>query len=274
MINKTNFAAAGLGLLLTAAIPQIATAGPEEDAEAWEEAHETASGTNSRSARSQKRIDQLHGEAAKALQKFQTVTLQTEKLRVYTRQLQRLIAKQDGRLASLKSQLLKLDDTERDITPLMVEMVDTLNEFVGLDLPFKADERVERLEKLTETLDDPELSVASKYRSILDAYKAENDYGRTIGTYREELMSGANPRMVDFVHLGRVALYYQSLDGSETGHWNQEKNSWEELSSRYAAPVRQAIRIAREQSAPQLLSLPVPAPEKVELAVKTEEEGE
>jgi hypothetical protein len=80
--------------------------------------------------------------------------------------------------------------------------------------------------------------------------------------------------MVDFVHLGRVALYYQSLDGAETGHWNQEKNSWEELSVRYSAPVRQAIRIAREQSAPQLLSLPVPAPVKVELAAESTEESE
>lgn len=270
MTNKSKFTLGGFALLIAVAPLSASYAGPEEDAEAWEDAHETASDTNSGSARSQGRIDKLHGQAAKDLQKFQTTTLQTEKLRVYTRQLQKLIAKQDGRLASLKSQLLKLDDTERDITPLMVEMVDTLNEFVGLDLPFKADERVERLEALTETLDDPELSVASKYRSILDAYKAENDYGRTIGTYREELMSGATPRMVDFVHLGRVALYYQSLDGGETGHWNQEKNSWEELSDRYSAPVRQAIRIAREQSAPQLLSLPVPAPIKVELQQEAE----
>lgn len=270
MINRRKTALSGLASVFLLTTFATSYAGPEEDAEAWEDAHETAAGTNSRSARSQDRIDKLHGESAKSLQKFQTVTLQTEKLRVYTRQLQKLISKQDGRLASLQSQLLKLDDTERDITPLMVEMVDTLNEFVGLDLPFKADERVERLEALTETLDDPELSVASKYRSILDAYKAENDYGRTIGTYREKLMSGAAPRMVDFVHLGRVALYYQSLDGAETGHWNQEKNSWEELPYRYSAQVRQAIRIAREQAAPQLLSLPVPAPAKVTVA----EEGE
>jgi hypothetical protein len=270
MIIKKYIALSGLALALSLAPLSNGYAGPEEDAEAWEEAHETASGTNSRSARSQDRIDELHGEAAKSLQKFQTKTLQTEKLRVYTRQLQKLIANQDGRLASLESQLLKLDDTERDITPLMVEMVDTLNEFVGLDLPFKADERVERLETLSETMDDPELSVAIKYRAILDAYKAENDYGRAIGSYREELMSGAVPRMVDFVHLGRVALYYQSLDGGETGHWNQDKNNWEELSDRYAAPVRQAIRIAREQSAPQLLSLPVPAPVKVQAAKEDE----
>lgn len=270
MTKKIKYTLSGIALMLSIGSLSTALANPDEDAKTWEKAHKTAASTNSQSARSQDRIDSLHGKAAKALQEFQTTTLQTEKLRVYTRQLEKLLAKQDEQLASLQAQMLKLDDTERDITPLMVEMVETLNEFVGLDLPFKADERVDRLDVLAETLDDPALSVASKYRSILDAYTAENDYGRTIGTYREELMSGATPRTVDFVHLGRVALYYQSIDGGETGHWNREENRWEELPDRYSAPVRQAIRIAREQAAPQLLSLPVPAPEKVELVMEGE----
>ena len=32
----------------------------------------------------------------------------------------------------------------------------------------------------------------------------------------------------EFLRIGRIGLYYLSLDGKEVGHWN---NGWEELDS-------------------------------------------
>ena len=99
---------------------------------------------------------------------------------------------------------------------------------------------------------------AEKFRRIIEAYQIENDYGNTIEAYRANIELAGKISSVDFLRLGRVALYYQRLDGSETGFWNNTEQRWEELPSEYRNPVRQGLRIARKEAAPDLLTLPVP----------------
>jgi hypothetical protein len=105
---------------------------------------------------------------------------------------------------------------------------------------------------------------AEKFRRVLEAYQVEGDYGRTIEAYRANLSIDGVERPVDFLRLGRIALFYQTLDGSQTGMLNQESNSWEELPDEYDLPVRDGLRVARKEAAPNLLALPVPAPEEVQ----------
>ena len=63
------------------------------------------------------------------------------------------------------------------------------------------------------------------------------------------------------VRFGRVGLYYQTLDGQETGRWNAAGERWEKLAGDYRKSVRDGLRIARKQAPPALLSLPFNAPE-------------
>ena len=54
---------------------------------------------------------------------------------------------------------------------------------------------------------------------------------------------------------------YQTLDGSEAGVWNQQTRSWEPLAASYRTAIRQGLRIARKQAAPDMIRLPLPAAE-------------
>jgi hypothetical protein len=102
--------------------------------------------------------------------------------------------------------------------------------------------------------------VAEKYRRLVEAYQIENEYGRTIESYRAELQIGDGAlRTVDFLRFGRVVLIYTTLDSSESGVWDADGNKWVELPGSYRAAVRQGLRIARQQSAPDLIVLPVQA---------------
>jgi len=56
-------------------------------------------------------------------------------------------------------------------------------------------------------------------------------------------------------------LYYQRLDGSETGYWSKESSQWQLLDSRYSSAILKGLRIARKEAAPNLLTLPLPAAE-------------
>ena len=140
-------------------------------------------------------------------------------------------------------------------------MLDSLDKFIALDLPFLPEERNQRIAKLKAMIVRADVTNAEKFRRILEAYQIENDYGNTIEAYRADLNSGDVISSVDFLRLGRVALYYQRFDGSETGFWDKENNQWQVLSTDYHSAIRNGLRIARKEIAPDLLTLPIPAAE-------------
>jgi hypothetical protein len=112
-------------------------------------------------------------------------------------------------------------------------------------------------------MDRADVTIGEKYRRMLEAYQIEMDYSRTIEASRGELQTGGGTRTVDFLRIGRIGLYYLTLDRREVGHWNPANDAWEVLPSRYKLPIRNGLRIARKQTAPDLLRLPVPAPQEV-----------
>ncbi|TVR51609.1 MAG: DUF3450 domain-containing protein [Puniceicoccaceae bacterium] len=217
--------------------------------------------TNEVSARSQQVVDTLSEETDRLLAEYRTVMRRVESLRTYNAQIERIIASQQKEIDSIHEQLDQLEVTNQEVVPLMLRMIDTLENFVRLDVPFLPGERSRRLEGLQEMMDRADVTNAEKFRRVLEAYQVEMEYGRTIEAYRDELNTGGRNRTVDFLRFGRVGLYYRTLDGDEIGVWNQEARRWETLPARYKLPIRSGLQIARRQMAPDLIQLPVPAPE-------------
>jgi hypothetical protein len=170
--------------------------------------------------------------------------------------MEQLIASQDMEMASLRRQIDDVEVVGRGVTPLMLKMIDSLDAFVTLDVPFLKEERSRRLAGLRDLMGRADVTNSEKYRRLLEAYQIENDYGRTIEAYRGTLPDG---RTVDFLRVGRIALVYQSLDADEAAVWDQAGGQWVELDSSYRMAIKQGLRIARKQSAPDLIRLPLPA---------------
>ncbi len=212
---------------------------------------------------SQEKIDRLDDEAQQLLSTYRGIVQQTESLRVYTEQLDRMLAAQEQEVASLGVQLQEIEVTQRDIVPLLVRMLERLEQFVALDIPFLPGERQARLVSLRGWLDQSDLVVAEKYRRIMEAYQVEMEYGRTLEAYRGGLTRDGQERTVDFLRVGRLALLYQSLDGHQVGQWNQAARQWEPLPQTYQAAIARGLLVAQRQSTPQMLTLPVPAPNEV-----------
>ena len=105
-----------------------------------------------------------------------------------------------------------------------------------------------------------DVSKSEQFRQILEAYQIETEYGRTIEAYRSNLKRGDREIKVDILRFGRIALVYQTLDGAEAGVWDQEAHAWSPLDPSYRTAIRQGLRIARKQAAPDLIRLPLPAP--------------
>ncbi|MDM8347997.1 DUF3450 domain-containing protein [Pseudomonas sp. sp1636] len=207
---------------------------------------------------SQARIEQLDDASREMLGEYRAALQQAEALQGYNLQLQELVAAQRKELAGYQEQLDGIERTQEAVTPQMRRMVEVLGEFIAADLPFLPDERSDRLAQLQDLLPRADVSLAEKYRRILEAYQVESDYGRTLEAWRGELpVEGAASRSVEFLRLGRVMLYFQTLDGHESGWWNPQSRSWETLDGSARRPLRQAIAIARQEQAPALLDLPL-----------------
>ncbi len=217
---------------------------------------------NAKSRESQKRIDKIDDETDAMAAEYRSVIDQIESLRVYNAQLEKLIDSQNEELASLDDQIANVTVIGREVTPLMLRMVDALESFIELDVPLLLNERTKRLTDLRELMDRADIADSEKYRRIMEAYQIENEYGRTIESYQETLNMGGEERTLEFLRVGRIALMYQTLDGTEVGAWDQGQQAWVQLPPDYSESIRQGIRIARKQLAPDMIRLPVLAPKE------------
>lgn len=213
-------------------------------------------------AQTQQKIDSIADQTQKLVADYRTVTRRTESLKVYNQHLEKTVASQEEEMQSMLEQIDQLETTNREVVPLMFVMLDALEKFVQADLPFLPEERSKRLASLRAMMDRADVTTSEKYRRIMEAFQIENEYGRTIEAYRATLQEGDTARTVDFLRLGRVGLYYQTLDRDEQGVWDITTKQWLQLGDEYRRSIAEGLRIARKQAAPDLLKLPVSAPEK------------
>jgi hypothetical protein len=212
--------------------------------------------------RSQLKVDRLAAETGDLLQDYKIVMKQVDGLRVYNARLEKQIANQLRRIASLGRSVDDATVIQRQITPLLIRMIDGLEQFVALDVPFHIGERTDRVEFLRANIDRSDITIAEKFRQVLEAYKIENEYGRKIDSYKGVASVGGSEREVNFLRIGRIGLMYQSMDGEQSGAWDQGKRQWVELDSGdYRGAVQKGLRIARKQASIDIMKLPIPAPE-------------
>lgn len=212
---------------------------------------------NNQAQTSQGKIDALTEQTRTLFNEYKTVLKQIDGLKVYNAQLDRQVQSQEKELRELAASIDEVTVIERQITPLMLRMIDGLEQYVSLDMPFLLSERTDRVARLREIMDRADVAVSEKFSQVMRAYQIENTYGRTMEAYSDTISVGGTDRIVDVLKVGRVSLMYQTQDGSETGMWNSANKAWETLDDSYTAPVRTGIRMARKQISQDLLVVPV-----------------
>ena len=249
-----------ISLLLTVAVPVILTA--PVYAQTVDDAVNAQVAVDKAAAASQDRINEIRDKTQDAASKYAQAVAESESMEKYNKQLAGQVADQQKEMTSIEKQLVDIETTNREVQPLMQQMVDTLARFVELDVPFLLQERTDRVQSLKDLMPRADVAISEKYRRIIEAYQIELEYGRTLETYAGVLDDGGGERTVDFVRLGRVSLMYQTLDGAETGYWNAQEKKWV-VDNNYAHAVAEARRVAKKDGAPDLLKIPVPAPQEV-----------
>ncbi|WP_166424120.1 DUF3450 domain-containing protein [Paraglaciecola sp. 20A4] len=218
---------------------------------------EKAKEINDSAATSQQKINKINDQIDNKLQQFKTINKETEGLDVYNSQLRKQIASQVQEMADLNAAIDDVSVIERQITPLMIRMIDGLEQFIALDVPFLEGERATRIAGLKQMMDKADVAPSEKFRRVMEAYQVEMDYGRTLEAYAGLHTIDGQERNVDFLRVGRTALIYQTRDAGMQGMWNAKAHQWEALPSSYRTQVTKGLRMAKKQMAPDLLMLPV-----------------
>ena len=143
------------------------------------------------------------------------------------------------------------------LNQLFNDGVAALKEYIDTSAPFLLSERQERIERLEKLPSESDTNQADRYRSLLESYRIELDYGKTIETYQAELNIGETKRLVDFLRIGQLALYFQTFDRLESGIWSLSQHKWHPLSEDSNPIIAKGIRIARKIEPPQLMELPL-----------------
>lgn len=229
-----------------------------------EEARRAAAAMDEAARRSQANIDKVVDETRKLERQYSEILKEIDGLDVYNALLQKQIDSQQQEMSDLNTSITQVSVIERQVMPLMLEMIEGLDQFIELDMPFLLEERRRRVANLRVLMERSDVSVAEKVRRVFEAFEIENDYGRTIEAYKGSLELDGASREVDFLRIGRVALLYQTVDAEIYGMWDQGARQWTPLATEYRNQIRSGIKMARKQITGNLLLLPVAAPEAVE----------
>ncbi|MCK5749788.1 MAG: DUF3450 domain-containing protein [Oricola sp.] len=241
-------AAAVLAVLCAPAQAQFRSALQESDATARE------------TATAQQQIDQLDDQTASLLNDYRANLKQLEAARRYNASLTRNIQAQERQIERLREDIDNVEGLQRAMQPLMEDMVSRFGQLVDADLPFLEAERSERAARLSGVLENPEMSAAQRYRLIVEAYQIEGEYGRTIGSYEGTVNYNGEDLTGEFLRIGRVSLMFKTPDDSTLLIYDPAAGGWTDLNRSYLQDVKYAIRMAKEQTAPDIFFAPVKPP--------------
>ena len=212
---------------------------------------------------SQERINERVQGTRTITDQYRAINKEIDGLKVYNRLMAAQVQGQEATLEDIKISMDQVDVINRQIFPLMERMIDGLEQSVSLDIPFLLEERINRIDVLKETLARSDVSVAEKFRKVMEAYQIELDYGSSAEFYKQSLNLGEDYGVRDYnmLRIGRIGLYFQSDNSDITGMWDANVGDWV-IDDDHRNEIRKGLRMARQLIAPELMLIPLPAAEE------------
>lgn len=201
----------------------------------------------------QTQIDAADEQTRATLEELRQLERETRLLTRKNSALSERLNAQASRQQRMSDALDTLEETRSALPQIEADMTRQLTQWIERDLPFLHDERMARVE----SAESEELESVERIGELLSVWRQELAYGREMDTWRGRLTIESGEREVAFLRIGRIGFYYLSPDGREGGVWLAEEARWQPLEEQARREVRNGMRIANDQRAPALLTLPL-----------------
>jgi len=211
-------------------------------------------------ADSQKAMESWLAEKEQLLQSMQDSRLELEHLRYREKKYLFQIKKERNILEELDRERQEAERMLMGLEPELAARVDILEQRIDADLPFLKQEREERTAMLRESVMDHRIGLDVKLRRVLEAYLIEAGYGRSVESLTRNIDLAGQPTTVRIFRLGRLGLFYLTMDNSAAGRWSRTNDEWVPLPRSMISPLNTAIDIANRKRAAELVELPAGRP--------------
>jgi small-conductance mechanosensitive channel len=207
--------------------------------------------------KTQKERDLWREERQRLVDAYETLQQEQKQLEAQKDSLTQTSAAATERIAAKSKQLADIEQISVQIQPFLDKLIQQLHQRVNDDMPFLSDERGRRLDKLDRLSTDPGVAVSEKFRKIMEALMVEAEYGRTIEVYQETIEVDNREILANIFRLGRIALFYQTLDQKRCGFYNVASSTWSPLPKSYHSSIQTAMDIGLKRRPVELLTLPI-----------------
>lgn len=205
----------------------------------------------------QKMQDDWTLEERRQFEEINSLETSLKGLNFQIQKLDRQIAAEDKRIAMNKRKLVETERIRNGLQLWLLETYQSLKDSYAAGLPFLDEERKSRLDDLELVLNDPHTPVYEQFRRMFETLLVEAEYGYSSEVYRSEIELSGEKTQVDLLRVGRLALFYRSLDGRSVGLFSPASGDYTPLSEAAVEDITHAFKVVRRETAAEMVALPV-----------------
>ncbi len=205
----------------------------------------------------QKQEEQWRGDKQKLVARYEQLELEKKQLEARKQALDEKTSAAARRIAAKQKELADIQQIQSRIAPLIESLVEQLRQHLADDLAFLPEERRLRLERLDELRRDPDVAVGEKFRKVMETLLVEAEYGNTIEVYQQTIAMARRDMLVNIFRLGRIGLFFQTLDLKTCGFFDVAAASWQTLPGSYNRTIQAAMDIGAKRRPAEFLTLPL-----------------
>lgn len=206
---------------------------------------------------SQKELDNWEQERIRLKARFERLSRENHTLVLKDNGLKKQVAEREALNASLRTREQENRKIAQEIAPFLENLYGRISQLIASDIPFLAEERKGRLDRLSKVLVDREVTAAEKFRKFMETLFIEAEYGNTIEVYQDKVIIENEEILGDVFRLGRMSLFFLSLDHTRPAYYNVADKGWTVLDERYAEDIHAAIEMGSKRRPVELLCLPL-----------------
>ncbi len=225
------------------------------------EVHSKASNAIATEAKAQEKADDWNYEKTSTLDEVRDLKYRITWKQYRQKKYKTYIEGVKENIKDLQFKKEEVNKLREQLEPYLESVVDRMEAFIKKDLPFLPDERQKRVDILRSSLNNYNVQLSEKLNRVFSmGLKIEAEYGKMIEP-QEDMTLDINgvATQVTLLRLGRVSMYYMSIDKKQIGMWNQQAGKWEALPEDQIKEFKKVFEMALAKRAAEIVELPIGA---------------